>query len=215
MRAIGYERVSTREQGDSGAGLDAQRRLITSEISRRDWELVGFKRDVSSGASMKKRDQLTSALRDLDAGHAEVLVVAKLDRLSRSLLDFAQLMVRAKENGWSLVALDLGVDTSTPNGKLLANIVAAMAEWERELISQRTKAGLESVTARGTQLGRRRNVPDDVVATIRLQREQGVGWSSIARRLNEDGVPTAQGGAQWYPATVRRVHALYAPVSGN
>lgn len=205
MQAVGYCRVSTDQQGDSGAGLEAQEAKIRAEADRRGWQLE-IRTDVGSGKTMRRRPKLEQALELLERGDAQLLVVAKLDRLSRSMLDFAGLMATAKTQGWALVALDLGVDTSTPNGKLVASIIMAMAEWERELIGQRTKDALAAVKARGTQLGRPRNVDDGTVALIRTLRSAGRGYHSIAKILNESGVPTAQGGKAWYPATVRLIH---------
>ncbi len=91
---------------------------------------------------MRKRPALAHALALVDHGQGDVLAVAKLDRLSRSVLDFAQLMVRARDLGWGLVALDLGVDTTTTSGRLVANVMVSVAEWERDIISQRTREGL-------------------------------------------------------------------------
>jgi len=91
---------------------------------------------------MAKRPGLASALEQLDADQADTLVVSKLDRLSRSLLDFAALVERSRRNGWTLVALDLAVDTTTPSGEMLANVLAAFAQFERRLIGQRTKEGV-------------------------------------------------------------------------
>ena len=79
-------------------------------------------------------------------------MVAKLDRLSRSMLDFAALMNAAQKQGWALVALDLGVDTSTPYGEMMANVLATFAQFERRLISQRTKEALAQKRAAGVQL---------------------------------------------------------------
>jgi DNA invertase Pin-like site-specific DNA recombinase len=134
MKAIGYIRVSTEEQADSGAGLEAQRRAIEQEASRRGWTLIGILEDAASGKSMNKRPGLKEALKAVDDGRAEALVVAKLDRLSRSLLDFSSLMERSRKAGWALVALDLGVDTTTPAGEMLANVLAVFAHFERRLI---------------------------------------------------------------------------------
>src|SRR5690349_6764124 len=103
MRAIGYARVSTTEQGASGLGLDAQRAAIEVEVERRGWAPACLLEDVASGGTLDKRPALSSALDALDRGDADVLVVAKLDRLSRSLADFAALMRRAKQRGWALV----------------------------------------------------------------------------------------------------------------
>lgn len=205
MRAIGYTRVSTEEQGDSRAGLEAQESVIRGEVERRGWELVDLRSDVASGKSMRRRDRLGETLRDLAAGHADVLVVAKLDRLSRSVLDFAGIMELAAKEGWSLAVLDLGVDTSTPNGELVANIVIAIAQWERRIIGERTRAALKAVRARGTHVGRKSNVTDETLRTIRTLRLAGLSWQKIADALEASGVPTSQGG-RWHAATVARLH---------
>lgn len=95
----------------------------------------------------------------LGNGQASVLVVSKLDRLSRSLLDFATLMDRAKREGWELVVLDLAIDTTVPSGQLVANVMAAFAEHERQLIGARTSAALQQLKAQGKRLVRARFRP--------------------------------------------------------
>ena len=129
MRAIGYTRVSTEEQGDSRAGLEAQEAAIRAEVKHRGWELKEMMSDVASGGSLRKRDELGRALRMLAAKDADILVVAKLDRLSRSVLDFAGIMENANREGWAVAVLDLGVDTSTTNGKLIMHVMIALAQW--------------------------------------------------------------------------------------
>lgn len=96
----------------------------------------------------------TAANELLAGGEAQALVVAKLDRLSRSLLDFAALMERAEAEGWAVITLDLGVDTSTPAGEMLVSVLASFAQYERRLIGQRTREGLAQKRAQGVQLGR-------------------------------------------------------------
>jgi DNA invertase Pin-like site-specific DNA recombinase len=203
-RIVGYIRVSTREQGDSGLGLDAQRAAIEAEAARRGWVLEHVYSDVASGKDTR-RDGLSAALSACESGLVAGLVVAKVDRLSRSLVDFAGLLARFTTHGWALVVLDLGVDTSTPSGRLVASVVAALAEWERGMISVRTRAALVEVRARGGRLGRPSGLPADVVARIRRERAAGVSLGKLAAGLNADGVPTGQGGAQWYASTVRGV----------
>lgn len=205
---IAYLRVSTEEQAESRAGLDAQRTAIEAAAALRGWEIVEWRVDAgASGKSLKGRPELAEALEGVRAGRASGLVVAKLDRLSRSVLDFAGLMADANKRGWNIVALDLGIDLSTPAGKLVAGMMANVAEWERDVISQRTKDGLAAKKAAGIRLGRPSALPAEVVERIVSASRAGAGFSAIARSLNEDGVPTAQGGAQWYPATVRKVLA--------
>jgi DNA invertase Pin-like site-specific DNA recombinase len=139
MKVVAYLRVSTAEQADSGAGLEAQRAAIHGEVERRGWMLVEVFEDAgASGKSLNGRPGLGAALEAVESDRAEGLVVAKLDRLSRSLLDFAGLMDRSHRAGWALVALDLGVDTSTPAGEMMSNILATFAQFERKLIGQRT-----------------------------------------------------------------------------
>ena len=209
MRAIGYVRVSTDEQVDSGAGLEAQRRAIRAEVKRRGWELVDLHEDAgASGKSMAKRPALAEALQRVEGGGADVLVVSKLDRLSRSLLDFASLMERARRKGWGLVALDLGVDTSSPSGEMLASVLAVFAQFERRLIGERTKAALAVKRASGTRLGRPPTLPPKLRSRIRALRRAGRSYPAIAAKLNAEGVPTAHGGKCWYPATVRKVASV-------
>lgn len=205
MRVIGYIRVSTEEQGDSGAGLESQESTIRGEVDRRGWEIVDLRTDIASGKSLRKRDRLGETLRDLASGKADALVVAKLDRLSRSVLDFAAIMETAQAEGWSVVVIDLGVDTTTAHGELIANIMISLAQWERRIIGDRTREGLAAVKARGTHVGRKPGVSDETLRLIRVLRESGKSWHGIAEALATEGIPTAQRG-QWHAATVRRLH---------
>lgn len=203
---VGYVRVSTEEQGNSGLGLEAQRAAIHAECERRGWTLLETFEDAgASGKSMNGRPALEQALEAVQSGLAGGLVVAKLDRLSRSLLDFAALMEQARRQGWALVALDLGVDTSTPAGEMMANVMATFAQFERRLIGQRTKDALAIKKGQGVRLGRPRLLDQAVVDRIAAQRASGASLRAIADALNEDRVPTAQGGALWYASTVRAV----------
>jgi DNA invertase Pin-like site-specific DNA recombinase len=138
-------------------------------------------------------------------GEGGTLMVSKLDRLSRSLVDFAGLMVSAQAGGWNLVALDLGIDLSTPAGEFMASVMASAAQWERRIIGQRTKDALAVKKSQGVRLGRRPALGPELVSELTRAYEGGAGWTAIARDLNDRGVPTAQGGKRWYPSTVRAV----------
>jgi len=206
MRVVGYTRVSTAEQADSGAGLEAQRAAITTEAERRGWELVHIYEDAGvSGKSLSGRHGMQAALQAIESGEAEAtLVVSKLDRLSRSLLDFAGLMERARKRGWSLVALDLGVDTSTPSGEMMASVLATFAQFERRLIGQRTKDALAVKREQGVQLGRPREMSSEAVSRIRELERLGYRVREIADALNAEGIATPRNGS-WHPPGVRRV----------
>jgi len=203
MRVLGYVRVSTDEQAGSGAGLEAQRRAITAECERRGWHLIEVIEDAGFSAKDMKRPGVQEALRVLKEGDAKALVAAKLDRLSRSMLDFTGLMATAQKQGWALVALDCAVDTTTPAGEAMANVLATFAQFERRLISQRTKDALAVKKAQGVRIGRPVTMPRAVVARMKRDRDNGLTFRAIAEGLNADCVPTAQGGARWWAGTVR------------
>ena len=202
QNAIAYLRVSTLEQAVSGAGLKAQRAAILAEAERRGWKVVAVIEDAGFSGKNLRRPGIEAALKALAEQRADVLIVSKLDRLSRSMLDFASLMQKATREHWGLVALDLGVDTSTPAGEAMAHVLATFAQFERRLIGQRTKEGMAQKRREGTIFGRDRKVPADVRARIAAERVAGRSLAAIAAGLNEDGVATGQGGRKWYPSTV-------------
>jgi DNA invertase Pin-like site-specific DNA recombinase len=204
-QVIGYVRVSTEEQADSRAGLDAQREAILLEAARRGWRVVEVVEDAGYSGEDLRRPGIAIALEALRSHRADTLVVAKLDRLSRSMLDFAALMDRAARERWALVALDLGVDTTTPAGEAMANVMATFAQFERRLIAQRTKEALAQKRKAGVRLGRPPTLPREVTARIAAERAAGRTLAAIADGLNRDGVPTAQGGRLWYPSTIRAI----------
>jgi DNA invertase Pin-like site-specific DNA recombinase len=121
------------------------------------------------------------------------------------MVDFTALMDRSTREGWALVALDLGVDTSTPSGEAMVNVMATFSQFERRLIGQRTKEALAVKRAQGVRLGRPRMLPDAVVQRMCRERVAGATLQAIADGLDRDGIPTAQGGRRWYAATVRDV----------
>jgi len=201
-RAVGYLRVSTAEQADSGAGLAAQKSAIEAEVARRGWTLVAIEVDTGSGKRLAGRPGLASALAAVSDDRADVLVVAKLDRLSRSLVDFATLLVRAQDEQWNLVALDLGVDLSTPAGEFLASVMASAAQWERRIIGTRTREALAAKRASGVRLGRPSKIEPAVRLRITAMREAGQTLQSIADDLNNDGLATTRGAARWRTSSV-------------
>ena len=209
MNVVGYLRVSTREQGDSGLGLEAQKQRIARECATREWTLTGFVTDVASGKRQEKLPNLRLALDELDSSSGDVaLMVVRLDRLSRSLGDFAQTIDRARRCGWTLVILDPAIDMTNPWGEALAGMAAVWAQLEAALISQRTKAGLAIARERGTfQPGlRTRYVNEAVIERLLRWEQQGLSLRAMARRLDAEGALTpagARGG--WHHKTIRRI----------
>jgi DNA invertase Pin-like site-specific DNA recombinase len=204
MRVLGYVRVSTEEQANSRAGLDAQRAAIVAEAERRGWTLLDVIEDAGFSAKDLRRPGIRIALEELKSGRADALVIAKLDRLSRSMLDFAGLMATAQRQRWGIVALDVNVDTTTPSGEMMANVTAAFAQFERRLISQRTREALAQRKAAGVRLGRERIIPAVVEARAHALKAEGLSVRQIAAALTVEGHKPPSGGA-WQPSTLQRI----------
>jgi len=212
---VAYYRVSTDRQGKSGLGLEAQQSAVLGFING-DAKLVETFTEVESG-KRSDRPELTKAI-EACRRHKAKLVIAKLDRLSRNLAFVATLM----ESGVEFVA----VDNPTAN-KLTVHILAAVAEHEREMISERTIAALKAAKRRGVVLGN----PDLVTAAKRgtaavkakarqfaanirpiideIRRAGAVSNNAIAARLNERHVPTARGG-KWTHVQVGAIAGPFA-----
>lgn len=205
-RIIGYVRVSTDEQAASGYGLKAQETAIRESVERRGQDLVELVRDEGKSGKSLERPGLLAALRRIAAGEADGLIVAKLDRASRSVVDFGLLLDWFDRAGATFVALDLNVDTSTPGGRLVANVLASVAEWERGTIAQRTKAGLAAARAEGRRIGPGA-VSDrpELAEQIHAMRDSGLSLREICGQLNDAGVPTLRGGATWRPSSLQTV----------
>src|SRR5439155_1246431 len=121
------------------------------------------------------------------------------------MIGFTALMATAQKQGWALVALDCAVDTTTPAGEAMANVLATFAQFERRLIGQRTREALAIKRSEGVRLGRPRVLPEQVRKRIRRERAKRRSLGAIAAALNADEVPTAHGGARWHASTVRAV----------
>jgi DNA invertase Pin-like site-specific DNA recombinase len=205
LNLIGYCRVSTDEQALYGYGLDAQETKLRDYARRASAEMVVMRDEGISGKSLE-RPALMRALAKIAAGEADGLVVAKLDRLTRSVIDFAMLLEWFTTAKAQLVALDFDLDTSTPGGRLVAHIMSATAEWERSTIAQRTREALAAARARGKPIGPPA-VGDRPALAIRIRgmRENGLTLQGICDALNTEGVPTARGGSMWRPSAVQSV----------
>jgi len=203
---IAYYRVSTARQGESGLGLEAQKKAVADYLNGGAWELVGEYVEVESG-KRKNRPQLNAALAAAKKAGA-VLVIAKLDRLARNLHFISGLL----ESGVEFMAVD------NPNAnRLTVQILAAVAENEARAISERTKVALAAAKARGVKLGKngaklarvnRREAQkraQGLAPVIEEIREAGiVTVRGIAEELNARQIATPRGG-RWHVASVQRV----------
>ena len=202
---IGYVRVSTEEQAQGGAGLEAQRAAIRDECERNGWTLAAIIEDAGISGKTLNRPGLQQALEILRRGEASRLVVAKLDRISRCTEDVCALARKASSQGWALVLLDMRLDTNTIEGTMMLTVMASFAQFERGRISQRIREALAVKKAQGVRLGRPAAIEGNVAARIVALKAEGKGLQAIADTLNQEGVKTARGGAQWYASTVRVV----------
>jgi DNA invertase Pin-like site-specific DNA recombinase len=213
-RMIAYARVSTEEQAALGFGLPAQEADLRRAAELHGWELIELVRDEGLSAKTLARPGLQRALRAIARGEADGLVVSKLDRLTRSVIDFGELLDWFRAAGAALVALDMNVDTSTPSGKMIASIIVVIAEWERETIAARTKAGLAAKRANGEPTGRPALADHPELAErIRALHADGLSLHGICAALNAEGVPTARGGATWRPSALQKLLGYERPAT--
>jgi len=209
---LAYLRVSTDRQERSGLSLEDQRRTIERFCEHRGWTLVAEYQDAASGKTLARRPGLRAALdrledTTLNGSRPRALVVAKLDRLARSTLDYARMIERSQDKDWTLALVEPEIDLSTSHGRAMAGVIMVFAQLERELIGERVRSANRSKKARGESVGRpkgTREIPGPVIARIHAMRAQGIAFARIAATLDAEGVPTARGG-KWAMNTIRRV----------
>lgn len=215
--AVALYRVSTAEQGHSGLGLEAQQASVRAFVAREGWTLVAEHQDIASGKDDRRPGFQAALTRCRQLG--AVLVAARLDRITRRAHTLSGLL----EEGISIRAADMpGADD------LMMRVYAAMAQKERELISERTRAALAAARARGAVLGGDRGwrppVPPCAAAAAEARQEEATRTAhrlamevevlqaegitthqGIARALTERAVPAPRGGHVWTHTTVARI----------
>lgn len=217
MEAIGYLRVSTREQGDSGLGIEAQRARVAQAAAARGAELVGEYVEIESGRKAD-RPQLAAAMAEARRRKA-LLVVGKVDRLGRDAEMVLRLDRETRANGMAgILFADLPeADTSTANGRMVLGLMASIAEWEAGRISERTREALAAAKARGVQLGglrantrarndearqRAQSGAERLRPLLTALQAQGASLRQMAEALAAAGT-TTRNGKPLSPSTVR------------
>lgn len=207
-KAIGYIRVSTSEQADSGLSLAAQRKKIEAAATLSDLTLVDVLQDVGKSAKDLHRPALTDLLSRIDTGQVACVIVAKLDRLTRSTKDLADLLSTFKEKQVDFISTAESFDTSSATGRTVLNMIGVIAQWEREIISERTSAALQEKRAQGRATGgvppfgydfidgeRVENKQEQaILAEIAAMKAAGESWQGIANRLTAKGHRNRAGG---------------------
>jgi len=225
-KVVGYIRVSTEAQADGGVSLDAQRTKLQAYAIAMDIELVAIHVDAGLSAKTLQRPGLQAALAMLTSGQADGLLVAKLDRLTRSVRGLGELLDAYFGERFALLSVADSIDTRTAGGRLVLNVLASVSQWEREAIGERTRDALAHLKAQGVRLGgeahgwHRTDETDDagrrIVADIQSEclavrrilelRAAGLTLRAIASKLTAESYPTKRGGA-WHPNGVRRIIA--------
>ena len=178
MRAAIYGRVSTSNHGQD---VTTQTRELHEHVLRRGWQMAGEYLDVGVSGSKESRPELNRLLADARRRKFDCVLVYRYDRFARSLRQLVNALEEFRALGIDFVSLHEGVDTSTPNGRLVFGIFASIAEFERELIRDRVKSGLRNAVARGKRLGRPKKSVD--VSAITRLRAEGQSWAKISERM--------------------------------
>ena len=150
-KAIAYIRVSTDKQQDKGHSLLAQQEKITAYASLYDLDIVDYVIETGSAKNLN-REGLQGALAQIKSGKADALIVVKLDRLTRSVVDLGYL-VETYFNKAGLLSVSEQIDTRSASGRLVLNVLASVSQWEREAIGERTSAVRQSMKANGLYCG--------------------------------------------------------------
>ena len=211
-KALGYASVSAEDRPE-GSHFRSQADTIEVACEVRDLELLQVVRDIEPQAgSDLKRPGLMYALETIAAGEASCLVVSGLDRLARSASDLGTLVEWFEHNGGRLVAVDLDLDTDTEAGQTAARALVAAGELDRRRLAERTKKGLAAARAKGGA-GGRPAVSDKPALRERISKMRGEGMTlqAIADALNDEGVPTLRGGAEWRPSSVQAAAGYKRP----
>ena len=216
IKAVGYTRVSTDKQADHGVSLEAQVEKIRAMAVVQGAELLDVITDAESAKSLD-RPGMTRLLAMVDRGEVQTVIITKLDRITRSVVDLGTLLERFKKHDVSLVSMAESLDTGSAAGRLVMNIMASVSQWEREAIAERTATALQFKRKHHrvfnhTPYGFSRDgdalvlCAEEQVTIGRVKAWRATGWTlqRIADVLNEDGVPTKHG-CQWLPKTVSNV----------
>jgi site-specific DNA recombinase len=219
MKTLGYVRVSTDKQAERGISLEAQAEKIRAMALVQGAELSEIIIESGESAKSLNRPGMAKLLAMVDGGQVKAVIVAKLDRLTRSVKDLCELLERFERRGVALVSVAESLDTGSAAGRLVLNIMAAVSQWEREAIGERTRDAMRHKRSQGERVG---NIafgsrlagdgqhlepnPTELaaLAEIRLLRNRGLTLRGIAAALNHREFRTRRG-TEWRLESVARI----------
>ena len=181
-RVVIYSRVSTKEQD-----TENQMKLLKEIIGKNhDWDLVDVYVDngVSGSKGRDKRVQFDRLIKDMIRRKFDRILVWDISRLGRSLQHLVEFLNEVNSIGCNLYIHQSGLDTSTPSGKMMFQMIGVFSEFEREMISERVKLGLEKVKSKGIRLGRRKTISDNTINEMKKLKTLGFSLSEISQRFN-------------------------------
>lgn len=222
-KIVAYIRVSTTRQRDEGVSLEAQERKLKIYAEMYELDLVSIEVDVASGKDIIKRPALKRCLAMLESDEVSGMLIMKLDRLTRSVRDVC-FMVEKHFKDKRLISVNDQIDTQTPTGILMLTLLTTFAQWERQVLSQRTCEAMDFLKSNGVRLGRlpfgqmysgeegennRQVIIDNEEEQLTIRRmvglrSDGLTLQAICDRLSDDGHTTKRGG-NWQPCTVNAI----------
>ena len=221
---IGYRRVSTEEQASGGFSLEAQEKKIRAYCDLYELNLIRIESDPGASGKDLNRSGIQSVLGELRRRKGGIggVVVAKLDRLTRSLRDCAQLIDEhfGEKRDKRLFSVEESIDTRRAAGRLVLNVIMTVAQWEREVIGERTRDALQAKIAKGERVGKIRfgfDLADDGKTLVPNEREQkairlmgewrarGKTYRDLVKIIEELGIQTKEGNRIWLPMTIKRI----------
>jgi site-specific DNA recombinase len=209
MKAIGYVRVSTDKQAEGGVSLDAQIEKVRAMAIVQGAELLDVIVDAGQSAKSLDRPGMARLLKLVDARGVDCVIIAKLDRITRSVKDLAELLDRFNRRDVSLVSVADSLDTRTAAGRLVLNIMVSVSQWEREAIAERTKDAMAHLKATGARVGNiafgfqlgadgqlvTNQAEQNIIVKVRELQNAGYSLRQIAEELNRQGFVTRRGSA--------------------
>lgn len=216
--AIGYVRVSTEEQAEEGVSLRGQAEKIRQYAALHDLDLVEIVEDAGKSAKDLRRPGMERMLEKVRRGEVDAVIVAKLDRATRSVRDLQDLLAVFKKKGVEFASVAERLDTSSASGRFFVGMLGLVAQWERETISERTRDGLARIRSEGRRVSGQaprgfrfkgdRVVADAaearLVAEARTLRQSGLSIRQVAATMNERGLRT-RGGGRFYASGIERL----------
>lgn len=218
LRAIGYVRVSTDEQAQEGVSLDNQKAKIRAYCNLHDLELDEIIEDAGRSGKNLNREGVQSLIERIKEREIDAVIVYKLDRLSRKVLDTLNLIELMKKHRVAFHSITDNIDTKTAIGKFFLNIMASLAEMERDLIAERTKDALRHKIENNERAGQipygwtlapdgkaliAKDDEQEIIRLIRDRKDDGLGYRAICRELEGCGYKPV--GRLWHPQTIKNI----------